>query len=197
MTLIFVIHSETVNLDHYTIKDLPGSSGRIDVLCRCILAALYLNSKFEKNVQIWVFIDNYGTFIFNSEKLNVNFPKNELLLAKYFIDYILHKGSNVAQDHPLNSIETTEISIFKAIEDFMNDGCDVFILNEDGEDLANYITKNHLKKDQVFVLGDQTGNSMKKQELIGLNLINLSLGKQSYLASSVIRLVKIRLLTSQ
>jgi len=32
MTLIFIIHSETVNLEHSTIEDLPGSSGRIDVL---------------------------------------------------------------------------------------------------------------------------------------------------------------------
>jgi len=194
MTLIFIIHSETVNLEHSTIKDLPGSSGRIDVLCRCILAALYQNYEFEEDVQIWVFIDKYGTFIFNSENLDGNFPKNELLLAKYFIDYILNGNNNDVNNNPLNSIETTEISIFEAIEEFINKGFEVFTLNEDGEDFVNYMAKNHRNKDHVFIIGDQTGNFMDKKELMGLNLANLSLGEQSYLASSVIRLIKISLL---
>ena len=194
MTLIFIIHSETVNLERSTIKDLPGSSGRIDVLCRCILAALYRNYEFEENIQIWVFIDKYGTFIFNSENLNRNFPKNEILLAKYFIDYILHGNNNEANDNPLNSIKTTEISIFEAIEEFINNGFEVFILNEAGEDFAKFMAKNHRNKDHVFIIGDQTGNFMDKKELMRLNLTNLSLGEQSYLASSVIRLIKIGLL---
>ena len=196
MTLIFIIHSETVTLEHSTIKDLPGSSGRIDVLCRCILAALYRNSEFEEKVQIWVFIDKYGTFIFNSENLNINFPKNELLLAKYFIDYILHENNNKVKDNPLDPIETTDISIFEAIEEFINNGFKVLTLNEDGEDFLKFMAKNHRNKDYVFIIGDQTGNFnfMNNKELKGLNLTNLSLGKQSYLASSVIRLIKISLL---
>lgn len=194
MTIIFIIHSETATLEHSTIKDLPGSSGRMDVLCRCILAALYRNSEFEENVQIWVFIDNYGTFIFNSEKLNVNFPKNELLLAKYFIDCIMHENNNKIKDNPLNPIETTSVSIFRAIEEFIENGFAVITLNEDGEDFANYFAKNHRNQDYVFIIGDQTGDFMNKKELIGLNLTNLSLGKQSYLASSVIRLIKMILL---
>ncbi|MHA1669250.1 MAG: hypothetical protein ACTSV5_01600 [Promethearchaeota archaeon] len=194
MTLIFIIHSETVNLEHSTIKDLPGSSGRIDVLCRCILAALYQNSEFKENVQIWVFIEKYGTFIFNSENLDRNFPKNEILLAKYFIDYILRENNNEVNISPLNSIETAEISIFEAIEEFIDNGFEIFTLNNDGEDFAKYIKKNHRNKDHVFIIGDQTGNFMEKKELKGLKLTNLSLGEQSYLASSVIRLIKIRLL---
>ena len=194
MTIIFIIHSETVNLEHFTIKDLPGSSGRIDVLCRCILAAIYRNSEFEENVQIWVYIDNYGSFIFNSNDLKKNFPKNELLLAKNFIEYILHKNNNEAKENPLNSIENTEISIFDAIKKFIKNGFEVVTLHEGGEDFAKYIEKNQRNEDYVFVIGDQTGDFVNKKELMGLNLTNLSLGKQSYLASSVIRLIKIGLL---
>jgi len=192
MTLIFIIHSETVTLENSSIKDLPGSSGRMDVLCRCILAALYRNSEFEVNVQIWVFIVNYGTFIFNSENLNVNFPKNELSLARYFINYILNENNDKL--NPLYPIETTSITIFEAIEGFINNGFKVLTLNEDGEDFGKFIAKNHRNQDYVFIIGDQTGNFMNKKELVGLNLTKLSLGKQSYLASSVIRLIKIRLL---
>ena len=194
MTLIFIIHSETVNLDNSTIKDLPGSSGRIDVLCRCILAAIYQDLEFEEDVQIWVFIKNYGTFIFNSNELNSNFPKNEILLAKYFIDYILSNNETTTEKNPLNPLKTTTISIFEAIKEFINKGYDVLTLNEDGEEFEDYITKKQQKNDYVFIIGDQTGDFMNKKELMGLNLTNLSLGKQSYLASSVIRLIKIGLL---
>lgn len=194
MTLIFIIHSETVDLEHSTIKDLPGSSGRIDVLCRCILAALYQNSEFEDDVQIWVFIKNYGTFIFNSKKLNKNFPKNELLLAKHFIDYILSRNDIQNEKNPLNPIKTPVISVFEAIKEFIKNGFDVLTLNEEGGDFENYIGKKQPNKDCVFIIGDQTGNFLNKKELMGLNLTSLSLGKESYLASSVIRLIKIGLL---
>ncbi len=48
MNLIFFIKSATVDLKNYTIKDIPGSSGRLDVISRCILAAILSNNNFEK-----------------------------------------------------------------------------------------------------------------------------------------------------
>jgi len=90
MTLIFFIKSETVDITKYTIKDIPGTTGRLDVVSRCILAAITSdNDNFEKNIQIWIFLDHYGTFIFNTEQLNYDsFPKNELLLTDYLVNII-------------------------------------------------------------------------------------------------------------
>ncbi len=72
MKLIFFIKSETVDISNYTIKNIPGSSGRLDVISRCILAALLAKNEFEKKIQIWTFLDNYGTFIFNTIELYLN-----------------------------------------------------------------------------------------------------------------------------
>ena len=89
MNLIYFIESETVDISKYTIKDIPGSSGRFDVISRCVLSALTLNNKLEKGVQIWVFLDKYGTFIFNSNLFNDEyFPKNEILLTNFFVEFI-------------------------------------------------------------------------------------------------------------
>jgi len=52
MSIVFFIKSASVDLSKYTIKDLPGSSGRLDVTVRCILAALLNNVGFEKDIQI-------------------------------------------------------------------------------------------------------------------------------------------------
>ena len=78
MTIIFFIKSKTVNIDKYNIKDIPGSSGRLDVISRCILSAILNNNDFERKTQIWVFLDLYSTFIFNPESFDYKiFPKNE------------------------------------------------------------------------------------------------------------------------
>ena len=83
MNIIFLIKSETVNIDNYTIKDIPGSSGRLDVISRCILSSLIDNDKFDDNVQIWIFFNTYGTFIFNTTNLSFSeFPKNEPRFGK-------------------------------------------------------------------------------------------------------------------
>ncbi len=89
MNLIYFIESKTVDISKYTIKDIPGSSGRLDVISRCILSALILNNKLEKGVQIWVFLDKYGTFIFDSDLFNDElFPKNEILITDFFVEFI-------------------------------------------------------------------------------------------------------------
>ena len=50
------------------------------------------------------------------------------------------------------------------------------------------------EKDLVFIIGEQSGSFLESEELKQLNLPMLSLGSQSYLASSVIRLIKLHLL---
>ena len=62
MTIIFFINSKTVCIEDYNIKDVLGSSGRLDVISRCILAAILNIDGFDKNTQIWAFLDKYGTF---------------------------------------------------------------------------------------------------------------------------------------
>ena len=69
MKLLFFLKSTTVDISRYTIKDIPGSSGRLDVISRCILAALLGEEGFTKDIQIWIFLEKYGTFCFNTNTL--------------------------------------------------------------------------------------------------------------------------------
>lgn len=196
MNLMFFINSATVNINNYNIKDIPGSSGRLDVISRCILAALLGEGGFEKNIQIWVFLDNYGSFIFNSERLeHKNFPKNEIHLTDCFVDFLRTYHSNKKINfNPLNSIEISELSVIEAIKEFIKLDYGVFVLNEKGEDFFKQKSMILEKKDVIFVIGNQEGDFINSDELLSLNLQTLSIGNQSYLASSVIRLVKLHLL---
>ena len=196
MKLIFFIKSETVDLSHYTIKNIPGSSGRLDVISRCILAALLAKSGFEKDVQIWVFLEKYGTYIFNSDKFNKdNFPQNEIFLTDCFVDFLC--GTNSIEEkktNPLNPIEKSDLNIIEAIKQFIKLKHKIFILKEDGPDFLKQRKEFKDKDNIVFIIGSQEDKFLNSKELLTLELPSISIGKQSYLASSVIRLLKIHLL---
>ena len=195
MNLIFFIRSATVNLHKYTIKDIPGSSGRLDVISRCVLSALTLNNKLEKGVQIWIFLAKYGTFIFDSDLFNDElFPKNEILLTDFFVDFIKKKKKHESYlENPLNSIKCSDLGIFDAIKNYTKKNYKVYLLNENGIDFKKVFKELSSKDNLLFILGDQTGDLLNDKELKELNLTNLSLGNRSYLASSTIRLIKMNL----
>ncbi|KKN47996.1 hypothetical protein LCGC14_0657160 [marine sediment metagenome] len=196
MKIIFFIKSETVDISNYTIKNIPGSSGRLDVISRCILAALLAKDGFEKKIQIWVFLDKYGTFIFNSEKLSYEiFPKNEIYLTDCFVDFLCNNSSNgEIKTNPLNTIEKSNLNIIKAIKQFIKANYKVFVLKEDGSDFLKLRKKFKDRDNIVFIIGSQEDKFLNSKELSTLKLPSLSIGKQSYLASSVIRLLKLHLL---
>jgi len=195
MNLIYFIESETVDISKYTIKDIPGSSGRLDVISRCVLSALTLNNKLEKGVQIWIFLDKYGTFIFNSNLFNDEyFPKNEILLTNFFVEFIKKtKKRETYPETPLDSVKYSSLGIFDAIKNFIEKKYKIYVLNEKGIDFKKVFKELSSKDNLLFILGDQSGDLLRNNELKKLNLINVSLGNRSYLASSTIRLIKMNL----
>jgi tRNA (pseudouridine54-N1)-methyltransferase len=189
MKKVFFVKSNTVNLNNYNIKDIPGSSGRLDVISRVILAALFSNHELERNTQIWVFLDNYGTYIFDSEKISVeNFPMTEILLTDHFVKYI-QKKENVL----LNSVDYLKTDIFQSIDFFHKKKYKTYILNENGENFQKHLSNINQHDNLLFIIGDQSGDLIDSEQLINRNLINISFGKQLYLASSTIRLIKLNL----
>jgi len=196
MKLIFFIKSETVDISNYTIKNIPGSSGRLDVISRCILAALLAKEGFEKRIQIWVFLDKYNTFIFNSEKLNYEiFPKNEIYLTDCFVNFLrMNTLNRKSSDNPLYAVEVSELSMIEAIKDFLKLNYEIFVLKEDGIEFKIQRSKIQEKNDIIFIVGSQEDDFINSKELLSLNLPTVSIGTQSYLASSVIRLLKLHLL---
>ncbi|MFX1455331.1 MAG: hypothetical protein ACFFDB_08125 [Promethearchaeota archaeon] len=195
MNLYFIIRSQTINLDKYTIRDIPGSSGRFDVISRCILAALLAKEDFERNIGIWVFLDNYGTYIFNSNLNYEIFPKNELLLTDHFVKFLRSKSNEEINQNPLKSVKCLDMNIIEALKWCQFLGLSIFVLKEGGRDF--YQLKNAILKSKniIFIVGSQEDKFLDSKEFLAFNFPIISIGTQSYLASSVIRLLKLHLLT--
>ncbi|UCD01517.1 MAG: hypothetical protein JSV23_00380 [Promethearchaeota archaeon] len=196
MNLIFFIKSVTADIDNYTIKDIPGSTGRLDVISRCVLSAILGKDSFEKNIQIWVFLDRYGTFIFNPEFLNNKiFPKNELLFSDYFVEFLQSYSVKEKKYFKLfSSIKVSKMSIIEAIKHFRTLNYNLYILHEQGQNFFELLNNIQGKEKILFIIGSQDDEFLKSKELLELKIPTISLGNQSYLASSVIRLLKLHLL---
>ncbi|MFW9875261.1 MAG: hypothetical protein ACFFG0_19310 [Candidatus Thorarchaeota archaeon] len=196
MNLVFFIKSTTILLDNYTIKDVPGSSGRLDVISRCILATLLNKDGFERNIQIWVFLDQFGTFIFNPEFFNYKiFPKNELSFTDYFVSFLKRYLTNGDQSHnPLSSIKDSKLNLIEAISHFQKLNYDLYILHENGQDFSKLLNGIKKKESVLFILGSQVDEYIYSKELSALKIPIISIGNKSYLASSVIRLLKLYLI---
>ena len=151
-------------------------------------------TKLEKDIQIWIFLDNYGTYIFDSNYLdNEQFPKNEILLTDSIVSLI--RNWNQTENYPktLTSVKYSEISIFDAIRKLIKKKYKIYVLNESGLDFRKEFRKLNSKDNLLFIIGDQSGDLLVNDELKKMNLTNLSLGNRSYLASSAIRLIKINM----
>ncbi len=196
MDLTFFIKSSTINIDNYTLKDIPGSSGRLDVISRCILATLLNKDRFEKNCQIWVFLDRYGTYIFNPEFFNYEtFPKNELLFTDYFVGFLRKRHyTEDLRSNPLKSVNYSEMDLIESIMYFQKLKYDLYLLHEQSKDFFNELSSIKKKEKIVFIIGSQDDEYLNSNEILALQIPTISLGNQSYLASSVIRLLKLYIL---
>jgi len=195
--IIFVIKSDTVNLDNYTIKDVPGSSGRLDVISRCILSALLNNNKFDLNCKIWVFLKGYNTLKFDpSDLIYSKFPKNELLLADYIVKLLQLKNNdpNDERGNPLISSLTENITIMEYLKRIKKTNKDnIFVLKEEGKDFFNGISQGSNQNKLYFIIGNQCEDFINSKEFLQFNFSEVSLGKTSYLASQVVRLIKLNI----
>jgi len=197
MNIIFFIYSATTNITNYTIKDIPGSSGRLDVISRCILAALLGDNEFDKNIEVWLVLDKLGTYKLDSNVLDYEiFPKNELMFTDYFVDLIRNRNSkNKLDNNPLRLVRTSEKGAIEVLKELLKLNYKAYILHEKGNDFFSNLNRIVLEKEVIFIVGNQSGDIMNLEEVLAMDLPNLSLGNRLYLASSVIRLIKLNLLT--
>lgn len=196
MKAVFFIKSETINLSNYTLKDPIGSTGRLDVITRCALAVLLNNFKLEQNTEFWAFLDNYGTYIFKSELFQQEtFPISELRFMDYFVEIIQGIDNENDIKNPLNEVIISGIDIFDAIEKIRKKEFQGYILHEKGTEFSQ--EKFEKDKKYFFIIGNQLGTFVDSKELKDTGIPRVSLGTtQSYLVSSVIKLIKLQIIDS-
>ncbi|WP_370573039.1 tRNA (pseudouridine(54)-N(1))-methyltransferase TrmY [Methanomethylovorans sp.] len=161
-----IIGHKAVTTGGFSLNDMPGSAGRMDILCRCINSVFFLSHDLRRDVQAHLLLlgdPNPPRIIrFNGEKLRYLNPDER------------SAGALIKKALELNNISSLEIrstpgvwvrqaDLRTLLDEFTGDGRKIFYFREDGEDLRN-ITEGI--KDGVFILGDHLGLTEEEENLV-------------------------------
>jgi tRNA (pseudouridine54-N1)-methyltransferase len=144
----------------FSLNDLPGGAGRMDILCRCVNTALFLSHNLRRDVKVYLILkgEPSPTKIIRLDGSEVKYLNPDERSAASLIKKALEKNS---QEFWTES--TPGISIRKGdFGDLLAElNKKVIYLREDGEDVRG---KNF--HEPLFVLGDHEGMTGEEEKII-------------------------------
>lgn len=170
----------------FSLNDLPGAAGRMDILCRCVNAALFLSHDLRRDVCVYLILKG-GTQpkLIRFEGSEVKYLSPDERSAASLIKKALEKN---AQDFWTES--TPGVSIRKGdFGDLLRElNKKVIYLREDGEDIRG--KKFEVSEELLFVLGDHMGLTAEEEKIIeGCEHETVSMGPLSLHADHCIVLL--------
>lgn len=164
----FVIVGHKAVATPFSLNDLPGAAGRMDILCRCVNAALFLSHDLRRDVRVYLVLKGGAQpKLVRFDGSSVRYLSPDERSAASLIKKALEKN---AQDFWTES--TPGVSIRKGdfadlLDElktpYLNTGIDkkIIYLREDGEDV-----RDKEFKDPLFVLGDHEGLTEDEERII-------------------------------
>ncbi|MEZ5333741.1 MAG: tRNA (pseudouridine(54)-N(1))-methyltransferase TrmY [Methanolobus sp.] len=149
----------------FSLNDLPGSAGRMDILCRCVNSALFLSHGMRRDVNVHLVLlgePDPGKIVrFNGEKLKYLNPDERS--SGSLIKKALEKDAIAYETQSTPGVFIRRAGLEDLLNEFKEAGRDIFYLREDGADIREY---DGLKPDAVFVLGDHLGVTEEEEAII-------------------------------
>jgi len=176
----FILYtSKAVTSPDFSLDDLPGSGGRMDLVARCICNALWISHDLRRDSCIHVVAcgsPNPPVVIsFYGDRLRDVSP-DERNIAAWIKKALAKKRKNPG-------INIRKLSFQQLVEELASAGNFFYILHEQGRDISEV----KLKGDSVFVLGDHIGLPEKEEKFVArFEHDKISLGTTSYLASQCV-----------
>ncbi len=183
MRRIFIMEArKACTSNSFNIKDLPGTSGRLDIVCRCVIAALKFGGGVRLNTVFYAVLEGPPapplTLKVDGAEID-NISGSELQLAltlKKLLKGEKIKGFNVERK-----------SFIEAVSEVRRKA-EVYYLHESGKPIR-MVNFPH-RKDVLFVLGDHLGLPPRSERLLEkLGAFKVSLGPKRYLGSHCIVMV--------
>ncbi|MCW3129084.1 MAG: tRNA (pseudouridine(54)-N(1))-methyltransferase TrmY [Methanophagales archaeon] len=176
----FILYArKAVTSPDFSLDDLPGSGGRMDLVARCVCSALWISHDLRRDSCIHVVAcgsPNPPVVIsFYGNRLRGVSP-DERNIAAWIKKTLARKRKNPG-------INIRKLSFQQLVEELASEGNIFYVLHEKGRDIARV----KLKADPVFILGDHIGLPRKEEKFVErFEYEQISLGTISYLASQCI-----------
>ena len=165
MRHFLIIGHKAVTSGDYPLNDMPGSAGRMDILCRCVNNALFLSHGMRRDVQVHLLLlgepDPGKVIRFDGEKLRYLNPDERS--SGSLIKKALAKNAfdNEVQSTPGVWLRRGELRTL--LDEFKSKGIPMVYLREDGNDIRDVSAS---LADAVFIMGDHMGVTENEEEMI-------------------------------
>ncbi len=185
--IIFILKaSKAVTAPIFTPKSLSSLGGRMDLVARAIIAALYEKNRLRKNIMFISVLEGPPnppkTLIFDSNRFSrVVISEKEigsLILSSFRKNY--YDGIYLF-DLSFRDLVIKILKFFKKSS--------IAYLEESGVDIRT-LSKNIIRKTNIFILGDHKGIDRENEKWLEKEKIpKISIGPLSYLASHTITIL--------
>jgi tRNA (pseudouridine54-N1)-methyltransferase len=159
----FLIVGHKAVTETFSLNDLPGAAGRMDILCRCVNAALFLSHDLRRDVRVFLVLKGEPSppKIIRFDGSAVRYLSPDERSCASLIKKALEKK---AQDFWTES--SAGVSICRGdLETIVKElNMKVTYLREDGEDIRTIKFDEH--SDQLFLLGDHLGLTEDEEKII-------------------------------
>ncbi len=162
-TFVVVGHKATTSPD-FSLEDIPGTSGRLDILCRCITASFVLSHGIRKDVNVYLVLlggPAPKTLLLKGDELKHLNPDERTTAA--LLKKALALEAAVAWTRSTPGIFVRAGGLAELLLDLKEKK--LVYLREDGRDIRTF-NESPLKGDLAFVLGDHTGMIPEEESLI-------------------------------
>ncbi|MFP4654382.1 MAG: tRNA (pseudouridine(54)-N(1))-methyltransferase TrmY [Methanohalobium sp.] len=161
---IVIGHKASTSSD-FSLNDLPGSAGRMDILCRCINSAFFLSHDIRTDVQVHLLLlgqPEPGKIIrFNGENIKHLNPDERSSGA--LIKKALEKNVSDVETQSTPGVWIRKGNLKTLLDGFKNESRTLAYLREGGEDIREIAGSLN---DAVFILGDHLGVTDEEEEII-------------------------------
>lgn len=166
-TFVVVGHKATTQ-PNFSLEDIPGTSGRLDILCRSVTSAFVLSHGIRKDVLVYLVLlggEPPKTIRLVGETLRHLNPDERTTAA------LLKKALEV-QATPEWNMSTSGIFVRtgglpELLEDLKQRSVRLVYLKEDGKDFR-CLKDEPKEREMAFVLGDHTGMTEEEEALLAL-----------------------------
>ena len=177
-------------------RDVPGTSGRLDVICRILVSAYRTVPKLSPTIQVDAVFGGPPNPPLRLRVTNVNpreFPESELECALILKGLLYrYRSQSVAQDPHWPQFSITPQGFGHTLEDVIQDKNQILYLVETGQPLEQ--VKLGLDEPIVVILGDDQGLSPAHEKKVRTTAAQeISIGMRSLLGSHVISLFLLEL----
>lgn len=165
MRSFIVVGHKATTTPNFSLEDIPGTSGRLDILCRSVTAGFVLSHGIRKDVCIYLVLlggEVPKTILLRGETLRHLNPDERTTAA------LLKKALAVAATSEW-AMSTSGIFVRTGgLAEVLADlkVARILYLKEDGADIRG-LACNGLSCDAAFILGDHTGMTPEEETLIG------------------------------